>query len=113
MNRHAARATLLPSSRSPLGCNDGPQIEDAYTGAHSDGYDFADYQADKIEWALMVCEVASTSAEAFLFLCAARDYKEHVERCEEYGEEPLPRAKWCDAHVAGQIDRALEIAGEV
>lgn len=115
MQYHIARVNLLPSSLSSLSYDGycSGEIADEYRGAHADGFDYADYQHDKLAWAQMVCDVAGTRLESYLFLAAARDYAEHAARCEERNEQPLPRGKWCEAHVAGQVDRALEIAGEI
>lgn len=86
---------------------------DIRSGAHADGYDYADYQADDIAWAKLVWDVAGTPLEGFLFLCAARDYASRVQSWEECGTKPMARGRYCDEHVAGQIDRALEIADEI
>ena len=115
MDTFIARTALVPSSASQAShygyC--GQQIDDKYRGAHADGYDYADYQADQSEWAKMVWDVAGTQLEGYLFLAAARDYAEHARWAEDNSQKPLPRGKWCEAHVAGQIDRALEIADEI
>jgi hypothetical protein len=115
MNVFVARTALVPSSASHASHDGycGLQVADEYRGAHADGFDYADYQADKLEWAKMAWDVAGTSLEGYLFLAAARDYADHKSYCESEGTEPLPRGKWCEAHVAGQIDRALEIADSV
>ena len=115
MDTYIARLSLIPSARSPLSRDDyqSETIEDCFSGAHSDGFDYADYMADQVEWAKMVYDVAGTRLESYLYLAAARDYSEHFERCVNDGQEPLPRGMWCHAHVLGQIDRALEIADEI
>jgi hypothetical protein len=115
MDTFVARTALVPSSVSQSSRDGycGEQIADAYRGAHADGFDYADYQHDQLEWAKMVWDTAGTPLEGYLFLAAARDYAEHKVWCEDRNEQPLPRGKWCEAHVAGQIDRALEIAGEI
>jgi hypothetical protein len=108
----AGRLNMVPSS---IRCDDyrATQIGDDYRGAHADGYDYADHMECRYTWAKMVWDVAGTPLEGYLFLAAARDYAEHAGYCEGRGEQPLPRGKWCEAHVAGQIDRALEIADEI
>lgn len=115
MDTFVARTALIPSSasRSSYDGYCSLQVGDDYRGAHADGFDYADYQHDQMEWAKMVWDVAGTNLEGYLFLAAARDYADHKVRCEDTGQQPLPRGKWCEAHVAGQIDRALEIADEV
>jgi len=109
MQAHIARTVLLHSSAHCDFIGEGPQVADNYRGAHADGYDYADYQNDQMGWAKMVWDVAGTAQEGYLFICAARDYADYSSRT----EQPLPRGKWCEAHVAGQIDRALEIADSV
>lgn len=113
MDSHIARTAMVPSCRSSLSSDDyrAQPIGHEYSGAHADGFDYADY-CDEIEWAKMVWDVVGTRLESYLFLLAARDYKEHQTRCEDRNEKPLARGKWIEAHVAGQIDRALEIAEE-
>jgi hypothetical protein len=117
MDVFVARTALVPSNKSPLtwDCEYAPQpiIGDDYCGAHADGYDSADYELGYLDWAKMVMDAAGTHLECYLFLAAARDYVGHAQRCEDRDEQPLPRGKWCEAHVAGQIDRALEIADEI
>lgn len=109
MQAHVARTVLLHSSAHPDCLPDAVQVGRDYRGAHADGFDYADYQADRMEWAKMVWDTAGTPLEGYLFICAARDYSDYAASA----DKPLPRGKWCEAHVAGQIDRALEIADEV
>ena len=80
------------------------------SGARDDGFDYADYQADKAAWAKMVWDIAGTNLEGYLFLAAAADYREHVCLCENEGSKPMARGKYIEHHVAGQIDRAIQIA---
>ena len=112
---YIVRTALLPSSVHATNCDDyhTTQIRDEYRGAHAEGFDYADYQADQLEWAKMVWDCAGTPLEGYLFIAAARDYADHATRCVNSDREPLPRGKWCEAHVAGQIDRALEIADSI
>jgi hypothetical protein len=83
---------------------------DIRSGAHADGYDYADYQADPEGWAKQVWDVAGTNLEGILFLNAAQDYREHLIGCVRHCITPMPKGKYCEHHVAGQIDRAIEIA---
>ena len=82
-----------------------------FSGAHSDGYDYSDYQHDRDAWALR----ALTSAigdQCQLHLAAAYDYREHIRLNTGPGERPTPRAKYIADHVSGQIDSALEVVCE-
>jgi hypothetical protein len=83
------------------------------SAAHADGFDYADYQADQEAWAKQVWDVAGTCLEGYLFLAAAQDYREHLASAICRGVQPMPKGKYCEQHVAGQIDRALEIADSV